>query len=203
MDTDNTKIEVLKDHPLMQKWIMIPILFILISCSGNTTGTTGLDSERELKPGDAFIQVTGDLNFETDAIALHNYLTPLGVHRWFIGINNLLEDPGSDLFILEIGIRSASEIERPGAGTFAIGSGDIDSDIYLGVFSSMPDGSGSTRYSSRAGNGGGTLTITESTGSFVKGELEFRAVFDPELNPGQQGSGAIQIEGIFYALPFN
>ncbi|TVQ04101.1 MAG: hypothetical protein EA359_07525 [Balneolaceae bacterium] len=192
-----------KHHQVIYNCILTSILFCMISCSGNSTGTDTLENGRELRPGDAFIKVSGDLNFESEAIAMFNYLTPLGEHQWFIGINNMFDNPGNDLFVMNIEIRSASEIDLPDTGTYNIGSGGTDSGIYLGVFSSLPGNSGAVAYSSRAGNGGGTLTITETTNSFVKGELEFRAVFDPELNPGQQGSGALQIDGVFYALPFN
>lgn len=160
----------------------------ITACSDNSTGP----SETEL--GQATMTTSGDVEGQKEGMADFNSLDLGALYSWEISIH----DFGPQTFSLSFRLLSSDPIERPGPGTYEIGSGPTDPAVFTANYSDVEDGiSNATDYSTLFGDYGGSLTITESNDNQVKGTFEFNAAdFDLE---NDQVLGEITVSGEFIA----
>lgn len=172
-------------------YFLVFLSFVLsgYSCSDDNDGPENMDM------GEATFTVTGAVEDEKSGQADFHHLTglPGGLENWEISIHDF--SPQS--FSLQFNLSSSSGIKQPGPGTYEIGFEANSSNVFLAIYTHIPDGNfmNSTEYSTLWG-GGGTLTITTSNEDTVSGSFQFSAAeVDDELNV----VGTVNITGEFTA----
>lgn len=160
----------------------------ITACSDNSTGP----DEPDL--GNASLTVSGDVEGQRQGMADFNSLHVMNLYTWEI----LIHDYNPQTFSLDFMLLSNEPIDRPGPGTYEIGSGTAEPTIFTASYSDVEDGfTNSTEYSTLFGEYGGTLTITESSDEQVKGTFEFTAA-DIDLE-NDRVLGEISVSGEFTA----
>jgi hypothetical protein len=179
----------MKTNKLYYFLVFLSFAFSGYSCSDDN------DGPEDISMGEANFTVSGAVEGEKSGQADFHHLTDLpgGLENWEISIH----DFSPQTFSLQFSLSSSNSITQPGTGTYEIGFEANSSNVFLAIYTHIPNGDfmNSTEYSTLWG-GAGTLTITTSNEDTVSGSFQFSATeVDDELNV----VGTINITGEFTA----